>query len=153
MTAAGLPTAATLGAVVEKKFRPFLLGAAGRAGWQPCDFPGIAFVAAADALAGFDPARGDLVARAFSFLRRAAARSGFLPAGDDAEEALLGVAGGDDPAAVVEAIEEVGRLVALGAAVERPRGSDRTARRHTVKRRGAAERFLRGGDGRQGELF
>lgn len=154
MTAATLPTAEDLGAVVEKKFRPFLLGAAGRAGWRPEDFPGLAFVSAAEALDGFDPARGDLLARAFAFLRRAAAGSGFLPVGVDADEILGGAAGLEDPAAILEAVEEVGRFVALGAAVERPTaGSARSKRRQVAARCVAAERLLRGGDGRQHELF
>jgi hypothetical protein len=148
-TATHLQAVDVLAARLLKKFQPGLLRLAQRAGWRREDLPGVAWLAAHDALAGFDLARGDLDARGWFFCQQQA--RGFLPASCGADD-LRDVAGGDDPAVVVEAAEEIGRLLALGAGVEREPTSARTGRRWRANARGAAEALLRGG-GRQGELF
>lgn len=147
-----LPNRDALAASFLKKFQPGLLRLARRAGWEPRELPGVAWLAAAGALENFDPTRGDLDARAWALARRQAQKSGFAPAaGIEIGEIELA---GDDPAEILAAVEEVGgRLVALGAGVERPARSERTARRYRAAARGAVARLLAGGDGRQGELF
>lgn len=134
-----------------QKFRPGLLRLAARAGWGPEDLQGVAWLAAAEALAAFDPSKGNLEARGWWACRQQA--RGFLPPAGELDE-LDGVIGGDDPAAILEAVEEVdSRLLGLGAGVEREARSERTARRYRARARGAAAMLLAGGDGRQSELF
>ncbi|MEW6292794.1 MAG: hypothetical protein AB1544_05750 [Pseudomonadota bacterium] len=150
-TACVLPTVDNLAAHLLKKFRPGLLRLAARAGWQSGDLQGVAWLAAHDALQHYDGSKGNLDARGW-WCCRAQAR-GFLPAGGR-EEAFLEAEDGDDPASILEAAEQVDlRLLGLGAGVERKSGSARSARRFRARARSAAAQLLRGGDGRQGELF
>lgn len=147
-----------LAAALLKKFKNFTQKMAAPAGWESSDAVQQCFIAAADALENFDPARGNLMPRAYWHLQQAARKSGFVPTGgageDDNGMAVLDqVAGGDDPAEILAAAQQFERIVALGAAVERPAGSERSARRHRARARSAAEQFLRGAAGRQGELF
>lgn len=145
-----LPTVDVFASHLLKKFKPGLLRLAARAGWRSEDIQAVVWLAAHDALRLYDKSKGDLDARGW-WCCRAQAR-GFMPAGD--EEALFDIAGGNDPAAIFEAAEEVDRrLLSLGAGIEREAGSARTARRYRARARSAAQQLLRGGDGRQGELF
>lgn len=139
---------------LRQKYAAGIRSLARRAGWQKAEIRGEAWLAAYDALANYDNSKGDLLARGWWFLLQAARKSGFVPSGarraDNAEE-LAQVAGGDDPAEIIAAVQQFERIVALGAADERPSRSERTARRYRAAARGAAERLLR--DGAQGELF
>lgn len=146
-----LPTTDDLAARLLDKFKPGLLRLAARAGWRAEDLPGVAWLAAAEALEDFNPARGDLDARGWWCCKSQA--RGFLPR-SVGEDALLDLYGGDDPAEIVEAVEEVdSRLLALGAASEPAAGSARTARRFRARARGAAAMLLAGGNGWQLEMF
>lgn len=123
---------------------------ASRAGWRAADLPGVTWLAAHDALQGYDSSKGSIDSRAWTFCKRQA--RGFMPRGG--ADVLDNVIGGDDPATIIEAADEVDRrLLALGACVERAAGSKRSARRHQARARSAAQQLLRGGDGRQCELF
>ena len=145
-----VPSVDALAKHLLKKFRPGLLRLAARAGWRAGDLPGVAWLAAHDALQQYDSGKGDLEARGWWACRQQA--RGFLPRGG--ADVLDNVIGGDDPAAICEAAEEVHRrLLGLGAGIERAAGSARSARRHQARARSAAQQLLRGGDGRQGELF
>lgn len=149
-TACALPTVDELAAHLLEKFRPGLLRLASRAGWRAADLPGVTWLAAHDALQFYDGSKGSIDSRGWTFCRRQA--RGFMPRGG--VDVLDNVMGGDDPAAIVEAASEVHRrLLRLGAGIERADGSARSARRHQARARSAAEQLLRGGDGRQGELF
>lgn len=149
-TACALPTVDDLAAHLLQKFRPGLLRLASRAGWRAADLPGVAWLAAHDALQDYDSGKGCIDSRAWTFCKRQA--RGFMPRGG--ADVLDKVIGGDDPAAIVEAADEVDRrLLALGAGIECAASSARSARRHQARARSAAQQLLRGGDGRQGELF
>lgn len=149
-TACALPTVDELAAHILQKFKAGLMRLASRAGWRAADLPGVTWLAAHDALHNYDGSKGSIDSRAWTFCKRQA--RGFMPRGG--ADVLDNVIGGDDPAALVEAADEVDRrLLRLGAGIERAAGSARSARRHQARARSAAQQLLRGGDGRQGELF
>lgn len=150
---ATLPTVDALSEVISDKFRPGLLALAARAGWQPADLPGIAWLAAHDALDKYDESQGALIARGWHFCQRQAWSAGFLPAGDDAGMALANTAGGDDPVEILAAAELAARLDAIGIGRAAGRGAARSRRRHAAQLRGAAADFAAGGEAGQGELF
>lgn len=149
-SACTLPTVDDLAVHILQKFRPGLLRLAARAGWQAGDLPGVAWLAAYDALDKYDASKGSIDARGW-WCCRAQAR-GFQPVGGG-EEALFEVEGGDDPLLVLAAAQEIDRrLFALGAGIEPEAGSERSARRYRARARGVAAMLLAGG-GRQAELF
>lgn len=150
MTAAStLPTVDNLAAHLLQKFMPGLMRLASHAGWRAGDLPGVTWLAAHDALQGYDISKVSIDARSWTFCQRQA--RGFMPRGE--ADVLDKVMGGDDPAAIFEAIDEVDRrLLSLGAGIERDACSARTARRHQARARSAVQQLLRG-DARQGELF
>lgn len=149
-TACALQTVDELAAHILQKFKAGLMRLASRAGWHAGDLPGVTWLAAHDALHEYDGSKGSIDARAWTFCQRQA--RGFMPRGGADE--LDTVIGGDDPAALVEAADEFDRrLLGLGAGIERAAGSARSSRRHQARARSAAQQLLRGGDGKQQELF
>jgi len=157
MSALVLNTPCALAAALMKKYAGGIAGLACRAGWTRGDVSQQAWVAAAEALQDFDPARGGILSRAWWFLRQAARKSGFVPRGGSGGEGdesggLDQAAGDDDPAEILAATQEFERL-GLDKYVERIDGSLRSRRRWRVEARGAAAAALRGEVGSQGELF
>lgn len=151
-----------IAAALHKQFAGGIVKISGWAGWTVDDAQQQCFVAAAEALRGFDPSRGDIMPRAWWLLRKAAIKSGILPraqrrAGADEDDGgmaeLEQVPGGDDPSEVLAALQLGEKLDALGCLVERDTDglSQRTKRRDAQKRREAIERLLRGGA--QADLF
>ncbi len=144
-----LPSIMELADFLLKKFQPALRTESTRAGWQPQDLRGVCYVAAADALNGFDPARGDLIARGHAKIEEQARHAGFAPRGAarvDTAVILDAAENFDDPAAVLAAGQLAALLIERGlvaAALGDDVGSERTRRRRVVERRSAAENLAR----------
>lgn len=147
MSALTLPTVTELAEVLLKKYMPFLLKQSPATGWQWSELKGVCHVAAADALTGFDPARGDLIGRGFGKLTEQVHGAGFSPRGAirvDAAIILDAAENLDDPAAVLATGQLADLLVERGlvaAALGDDAGSERTRRRRVVERRRAAEKL------------
>lgn len=152
MSALIFATPSDLATALMKKYASGISLLSRRAGWARNDAAQQAWVAAAEALQDFDPARGELMSRAWWFLRQSARKSGFVPCGGSGGEGggLDQTAGGDDPAEIIAAAQEYERL-GLDKYVGRIGGAARSQRRWRAEARRAAEAALRGGA--QGELF
>lgn len=147
------PAVDALAVELRVRFHPFLASRRQKCGWETCDVQQECFIAAAEALRGFNPARGSLMARAYFILYKRAAAAGFLPVGKDFEVALAQVAGGDDPCAILEALDEIQHLVDVGivaAALLPDPPATRVKRRHCARLEGAARSYARG---LQAEIF
>ena len=141
------PSIMELADFLLKKFQPALRAESTRAGWQPQDLKGVCYVAAADALTGFDPARGDLIARGHAKIEEQVRGAGFSPRGairEDAEVILAPAANFDDPFSILAAGQLADLLTSRGlvaAALSDDVGSERTCRRRVVERRLAAKKL------------
>lgn len=156
MIAAAIPTPSDLSAALLKKYAGGIVNLSQRAGWQRDDARQQCWVAAAEAIQGFDEGKGDLLARAWFFLQIAAKRAGFLPCGrvtDDADGIveLEKIQGGDDPSEILAAIEKA-ELLGFDKYAEGITKSKSSGRRHAARAQGAAQQLVLGG-GRQGDLF
>jgi hypothetical protein len=154
MIAATIPTPTDLAADLLKKYGGGIANLSKRAGWQRDDARQQCWVAAAEAINGYDKGKGDLLARAWFYLQIAAKRAGFLPCNlsTDANEIseLDKIQGGDDPAEILAAVEKAEAL-GFEKYVERIANSKSSGRRHAARARGAAEALISGGQ--QGDLF
>jgi len=140
-----------LAEVMRARFAPGLARLAGAARLDRRELPGLAVVVTADALARFDPERGDFPARWWFACNRHFAGMGRPAPGIDAPS--IDPAGGDNPADILEACQEFERLAAVGivaGALRHDSAPDRSRRRHAASTRGAARAY---GRGPQGELF
>lgn len=150
-------TPADLSAALLKKYAGGIANLSQRAGWQRDDARQQAWVAAADALSGYDNRKGDLLVRAWFYLQIAAKRAGFMPAGRcnsgdaDGLDELDKIQGGDDPAEILAAVQKAEAL-GLEKYAERKSISKSNGRRHAAMARGAAEALI-AGTSRQGDLF
>ena len=142
-----LPTVTELADILLAKYMPFLLRESSTAGWQRAELKGVCHVAAADALTGFDPARGDLIARGHAKIEEQVRGAGFSPRGairEDAEVILAPAANFDDPFSILAARQLADLLTSRGlvaAALSDDVGSERTCRRRVVERRLAAKKL------------